>query len=341
MKLNCPLECGITIERKDLEEHTKSFCDNATVQCIYYNYGCEHKGPKKLSLNHSQTAVGEHSLMILKFVEGFNKNYHDKVMFFETFGVKVLNEEITKLEQAQKTKEEKDEKDEKDANQILILKNKRLRIEDEDNKEEISESKEKEEFLKKVSSQIVDVPNPQITEKVLSQENDKLVQWEFNKALSSNSLVIEKNKVTCVSLTKNQHMFALIDKELNYKSCTWKVNLIKYSIWVAFGLCDRSRLITNKYVFTNPGNPLFNHGCFLLSSNYFLWNPNNQTENNKMVKKQRMEQGDCITIEYNHFTAELSFTINDSTYKLTNVKTNNPLVPCVILLTNGDEISID
>ena len=367
MKLNCPLNCGVTVERKDIEEHSKSFCDNATVQCMYYTYECEYKGPKKTIFGHSTSSAGEHGLLVLKFVEGFNKQYFEKIFFYESNGKKLL-EDVIEMEEEEKMmilkeKEqlelnEKREKEQKEKEEKEKEEREKEEREKEEQKNLLNQKREREEinddfiFYEAInlessnnhtSDEEIGQINPEkevnsIKEIGITKEKEI---WNFNKSFSSSCLLIENNKVTCHTTAKNQHMFAFIDRELNYKSASWKVTINKYSIWIGFGLCDRSRIISNKYVFTNPGNLFFNNGCFILSSNFFLWNPNNPSENNKMVKKQKMEYGDTIYMEYNHFNHELAFSVGDSFYRLTNVKSNNPLVPCVILLNYGDEAVVD
>ena len=331
VNLSCPLSCGITIERKDLEEHAKLFCDNATIHCTYYNYGCEYKGPKKSLYQHSLNAIGEHSLLIIKFLDGFNRNYNERIALLESNVTMIQKDDITTEQRNEYDSEEDD-----DTNKSS-LKMKRIRNEEQAVKEE-QESEIKEKYEKGVGYDGFIEDHSKLKEK---SRSETIGLWDFNKVFSSSALMIDKNKVTCLSSGKNQHMFAFVSTEINYKDCSWKVNISKYSIWIGLGVCDRSRIINNKYIFTNPLNPTFNHGCFILSSNFYLWNANNPNENNKAMKKGRLEQGEVITLNYDYLNNELSFSFSENNYKLTNVKSNNALVPCVILLSNGDEISLE
>ena len=331
VKLNCPLNCGVTIERKELEEHSKLFCDNATMQCTYYNYGCEYRGPKKSLGQHSSNAIAEHSHLIIRFLDGFNKNFNERIILLQNNIYSILNDDQT---------EDKNVDDQREVDQDTnkhSLKLKRNRNEVEEEKTIYNDKEQLDKAVAYISTECRAYSND-----LIGNDNSQNL-WEFNKCFSSSALILDKNKVTCVSSGKNHHMFAFVDTEINQKNSSWKINVIKYSIWIGLGVCDRSKIISNKYIFTNPINPTFNHGCFILSSNHYLWNANNINENNKAMRKTRIEQGEVVTISYNKSNYELTFylEIADTSYKLTNVKTNNALVPCVILLSNGDEISLD
>jgi len=337
--LECPLKCGLNIERENLDIHTKNECENAEVHCLYKNYGCETLIIKRNMNEHIKTEFEFHNMIVLKFMGDFYREYQEKMISLEKV-YKEINERLALLKN---TNLEIDDS---------VLKNKRIRNETETSQLEREKSegvfRPKENkiinnsYITKIVNNTKDVEGEK-NEK--TSEDNAIVEdsnWNFNTQDISNGLIVEKNKVSSISSTKNIHLFAFINAQLR-TDCTykWRVNINKYSTWIAFGVCEKSRVMKNQFVFTSP-NLNFNSGCFLLSSNFYSWNCNNPNENNKSVNpNKKMNSKDTILVEYNGKLSELHFSNGTFSVKLNKVKSNTLLVPCIIFLSNGDEISID
>lgn len=144
-------------------------------------------------------------------------------------------------------------------------------------------------FLKPSTKQPV---NPR---KTRVSTGTKSAELTFNLMSSSKGISIKnysdennKNIKVDVSLTRNkkkEHKFALSDLALDYCSITWKINIIKLKYWIAFGVCYKDLVISNKLMFIDEKKKGFNHFSFVLSSNGVIWNSNNKDENEVVVKR--------------------------------------------------------
>ena len=93
----------------------------------------------------------------------------------------------------------------------------------------------------------------------------------------------------------------------------------------------------------------YNNGVFLLSSNGYIWNSNNSTQNNIQIN-ETLNEGDSVTFKYIPFKKQLQFQIKTSsslpqeqvTESLDEVfpSKGETLTPCIIFLHPLDEIEI-
>jgi len=87
------------------------------------------------------------------------------------------------------------------------------------------------------------------------------------------------------------------------------------------------------------------HGCFLVSSNKFLWNNNLVTQNNFFVEMMpKLQSNDVIEFTYDPVVNLLRFRLNHDQYegelKRIFADSNKYLVPCFVMINKDDEISI-
>jgi hypothetical protein len=66
-----------------------------------------------------------------------------------------------------------------------------------------------------------------------------------------------------------------------------------YSNWIAVGMCNKKKVIDNKYKFPVEGG----HGCYIISSNGGSWS-NYESSNNRVVKSFHFKENDTILVEY-------------------------------------------
>ena len=350
--IECTLKCGLNIERKQLENHIKTQCEHAEIKCYFNNYGCETLVFKRQMEEHLKSQNENHNLLISKFISDFYKQFQDKISSLEST-LKDINCKIL-----QYPKKEFKKEDENFINNKKRKRNLELETIQNDEIKEITDSNCINKHKIKQTKNFIDnsyINSVGISCREDDEENKKeLVEesnltnpiddsnWTFNTTEISNGLSVEKNKVVSKSMTKNIHLFSFINANLkndsNYK---WRVNINRYSTWIAFGVCDKAKVINNNYVFSST-QPSFNNGCYLLSSNYYSWNSNNPLENNKLVRPNtKLSLNDTVIVEYNGKGNEIIFSNGSFIMKLTKVKSKEELVPCVIFLCNGDEISID
>ena len=139
----------------------------------------------------------------------------------------------------------------------------------------------------------------------------------------------------------------------------WKIKLHNTSKWIAFGLCDKGKLLKHKYYWFNPKKLDWRHGTFLLTNQKYTFNSVNLEENTKIRYNNfpDMKEGAEIEMEYSPFDAELNFYYKDKCIKLTKVISNAPmreydingkigqkelyiLTPCVVFLNDQDKIEL-
>ncbi len=162
----------------------------------------------------------------------------------------------------------------------------------------------------------------------------------------SKGLTINKKRVTCTS-NKAEHKYCFADFPIT-SDFEFKTTFFLNSPWAAAGVCVKEQVIANKLKFVSQTKSNYHNATFAISTNGYLWNCNNPTEFNISLNNfPIVEKGDSIVFKYSPDFKELSFklsgkghTTNSKTLgKLTNVHVpkNYTLVPCMILLNNGDE----
>ncbi len=152
-----------------------------------------------------------------------------------------------------------------------------------------------------------------------------------------------KNAFTVVS-EKKKHKFILMKNEITKNlSFNFTVKIRKISGFMAFGLCDKLIVSQNQYKFNGISN--HPHGCFLVSSNKFIWNHNLILQNNLFVQEMPFfKKDDEIEFTYDPILNELKFKINneyEATIKRIITEKQRCLVPCFIMINKNDEISIN
>ena len=164
----------------------------------------------------------------------------------------------------------------------------------------------------------------------------------IDQSFSSQGLIFKgDNRVINNTDIKNMHKFVLTNMILNKGNATWTLIINKRSGWMAFGVCIREIVRDNGYIFAVPkGSPT---GCFLLSSNCYLWNTNHKNENNiPYIKQTKIGSGTIVNFIYNCEKKELEISIGED-YKvlLSNVTApeGNYLVPCAVLMAFEDEVN--
>jgi len=197
----------------------------------------------------------------------------------------------------------------------------------------------------------INVHNDLLNEWVLGFQNNIISRFDhlekkipkslFDEEIISKGLVVLNNTVKFTTKMKNSHAFAFINVPLNKGKTTWKVKIINFSLWLGLGVCEKTKVVNNGMIFKKPKNPEHNHSCFLLSSNSYIWNCNNPIEDNKYLKcLPNLTNNDEVVLTYDFEEKELFFKIEKYSFNLNKVFSKEQLVPCIILLSQGDEVSV-
>lgn len=176
----------------------------------------------------------------------------------------------------------------------------------------------------------------------LDSSSDAILK--IDKVASSDNLQVIGNKVICNSMIKNVHKFVFlkINAEYSLKNqiICWNLIINKKTAWMGFGMAKRQKVIENNYTFAGSGSN-YDHGCFLISANGFLWNSNLKSQNNcKVTDFTELSSGDTIKFKFNRTLQTLEISYHKIYIKLESVSSDREdLSPCAIMMGNGDELS--
>jgi muramidase (phage lysozyme) len=169
----------------------------------------------------------------------------------------------------------------------------------------------------------------------------------FDSINISKGIQIQNSKVVCLNNTnKAEHKFVFSNFNLN-RNAEWKVSInpVYNTSWLALGVCVKENVIANKYRFVF-NSPTFNHSFFGISTNGYLWNSNNNTENNNYICNfPHIVKGEVIFFKFLLEEKELYYKFGDNKFtgKISEVypTKNTTLCPCIIFLNSGDEVILE
>lgn len=335
IKILCTQNCNVYIERCNLEQHIKISCPNTEVTCVYSSYGCNFSCSKKSIEDHYCKNTELHNLLVLKFLETFQRSFVGKIQNLE----ENVRELSNKLEELINENQEK-----------FINKKRSFKINS--NFKERIDLTQTEQYLinnnnnsHNIKSAYENNKKEELKQELKNKDSINTLpynyRFDWDKQNTSSQINIIGNKLKCIFTKKNKHLFAFIDNTINFKTISWKVNFHKIALWIAIGVCDKEKVIGNQFIFSSKEKD-FNHGCFVLSSNSYTWNANNPEENNKhVINSPNIKDKVELIINYNHIKKELNFSNDGRDIRLTRIESFQSLVPVVIMISNGDEISTD
>ena len=210
-----------------------------------------------------------------------------------------------------------------------------------------------EENNKNKEEEIIDLINDKNRNKVIKLENNIIQFLGNSKETPLNELkhyVFVDNILHNIILNEPNELPDIIK---------WKVKLHNTSKWIAFGLCDKGKLLKHKYYWFNSKKLDWHHATFLLTNTKYTFNSVNLDENFKIKHDDfpDMNEGAEIEIEYIPFDSELNFYYKGKCIKLTKVTSNVSmkeygldgkigikdlyiLTPCVVFLNDKDKIEL-
>lgn len=175
-----------------------------------------------------------------------------------------------------------------------------------------------------------------ISGKTLYREEITLDTLDISKGVSVNL-----NVAVCNNTTKNEHKFAMANNVCNDTNCEWKVTINELSGWLGIGVCLKELVASNKFKFSSS-RTTFLHGTFMVSTNGYSWNTNNEEENNKYVDGfPKLKAGDEVKFKFEYDKEELTIKVGSFSFVMTDVcyPKGNALVPCVVFLMPGDKVT--
>ena len=337
--INCPGNCGEFIQRQNIDKHLKSECSSCSVECPYANYGCESILKRREISDHHRKNTETHNLLVLKFLESFEKNYVTRLNAIEK-NIKDINDKISLL---QDEKEDHEFEERKKRKRLVSQSNPKIEGELDNNIRNKSLTNREKTSQREIEH--VDL----ISEGQIHNFKEKEGKNYYKIALKqektifdtkniSRGLIIKGNKIICSSSTRNSHLYAFIDQKLD-NDFSWQVTINNFTNWMALGVCDKDKVIKNDFKFVGD-SPGFDHACFLLTSNSFLWNANYPIENKVNMKTlSNIKEGDIVKMNYNFKNKTLTFNNGFDSVTLNQVNKGN-LTPCVIMMSNGDEVTV-
>ena len=164
--------------------------------------------------------------------------------------------------------------------------------------------------------------------------------------------IYEHNKIFLKESKTLSHKYVFLNNQFDIyykdqKEKSFKVKIPTDTVWFAFGLCDKEKVISNKEIFSSE-NKNFNNGSFLVSTNGFSWNCANEFENNKEITFPKSRSG-FYKVVFSPKNKELNFYENNNMipftvlHMVTPVTGNTKLTPCLVFLHEGDgcEVNIE
>jgi hypothetical protein len=205
--------------------------------------------------------------------------------------------------------------------------------------------KEKEENCNSNSSQNSNSPLNTISSVKISADKKKENISYFDVKNLVKGINIINNNVFSSTNIKAEHRYVFTNFVINSeKEFEWKMGFNLTSSWAAVGVCIKEVVVENKFKFVTSNNTFYN-GTFTISTNGYQWNCNTASEFNTHINNfSPIKKGDYVIFKYLCETKELTYKFSNKLCgKFTNVTPlrGGSLVPCIVLLNPGDEISFE
>jgi hypothetical protein len=341
----CEKHCGERIKKDEEEEHFRTRCEMAEIECPFQRYGCNAVFIRKDMKYHLTGCNDNHLMLILQTFEEQN----EKIKKLEQFKEEQLTKtrEVETFMKKQKVDAMKNifisiENGKSNGNEVLLGKKVNRIIDDSEEKVEKIDS---EKDNKKEISSTKSIKNKSSPSIIPATQNElKKYTFTFDTNYSFNKGVkIENNRIIVMSNSKSRtaHRFVFANLNVSSVEASWKITVKKISNWFGFGLCQKEKVIKNKLIFYNGTE--FDHGIFCFSSNGYSWNGNYSAEDNLAIKDfKQIRLNDTILVHFKPKTSMMSIKINEYTGKIRNVSGDGySLVPCFIFLNGEDEIVVE
>ena len=356
-KIPCPQNCGLNIERKDIDNHIKNSCDCTLISCSFKDLGCLDQYKKKDFNNKMQDDCSKHLLLVTQKILDMEKKFLDEINIIknninDNNNIKHNNIDIEKDNEYKYYYDYNIEIDPFKSNKIIFN-------EEEDyntlNKKRKRENQVIENLNKKngkKEEKDIDINKNIQNNNDKNNKDDNLIKVYFDLKNLNTNIKINNNIAKFCSQTITEHIFLFVNPiyDINTKEkkiIKWTIKLNNFSKWIAFGICDKEKVIINKGKFCiSSKNEIFNNGSYLISNNGYSWNCNNFEENNKKIEFPSFQQNQLFIMEFNPILKQIIFfdCNKKEITKLTNVipyVEPFKLTPCVVFLNKNDSIEFN
>jgi len=293
-------QCNMEIMRELLDAHKKNICECTFVNCIFKDFGCNEYLMRKEFKNRLIDDLPKHLDLICQFFKKEKENL-DKIINEKEKKENELKEEIDKLKQ-----------------EIIKIKNQPVYL-NQKRKREIEKEKENEK------ENIINYYDLNNLPKEITINNGKA------------KLNTEKN---------NQYFFCFADEKFDINlngiktEYNWRILLGNSSKWIAFGVCDKLQVFLNDGKLFKKRDNNFNNGSFIISSNGYMFNCNNNQENVQKIDFPLYDDSHEFNLKYNVIKKELIiYSSIDTLAKFTKVEpfnNYNKLTPVIIFMHCND-----
>jgi hypothetical protein len=365
-KIPCVNDCGEEITRESQEEH-KKFCFNSSAECQYKIIGCKFASTRRNLNDHIIKESEKHDQLILNEIIGIKtvlSRLKDRVedieittdentdrvqKILETFHKNTLSEFSKGSNFHSTNKSEKSALDKASLDPpVNFIRKKRARDEEHVEMISLDESVIASECEEEVVGEIspFEAHTPEKENVVFkSADKKKFIEEEvtFDLLDISKGISIKLSTASCnSSLPKLEHRFAMTNNILNGSNCEWKVKISSLNgKWLGLGLCLKQLVISNKFKFV-ANKQTFVHGTFLISTNGYSWNTNYDQQNNKFIANfPQIKSGDELAFTFYDREEKLEIAIGNFKVTLNEIiyPKGSYLVPCVVFLNPGDEVT--
>ena len=165
----------------------------------------------------------------------------------------------------------------------------------------------------------------------------------YDKKHLPKEIIIENGKA--INRDKNlNHSFCFANPhyDINLQGSTleynWRILLCNCSNWIGFGVCDKPKVINNNYIFKKKDHN-YNNGSYIVSSNGYMFNCNNNNENCKKINFPSYDESHEFNLKYNVLKKELTIYSNIqiiATFSKVESFINNKLTPVIVFINQND-----
>ena len=387
-KIKCVQGCGAIIERGEMDNHIKNFCENSVVDCKFKEFGCMDKFKKREMNVKMESGCYMHLNLIADYLIQMSKQLKENNEKMNKFQLEIdnLNHKFEILKNNEENNSNisnlvdnnnisnnnnynnnlnnnnnninNNKNNNAIHNNTINLNNNIINNNNGNNNHNINQINKNILHYQKIKDPlqnkklIIEIRNDSILNKKREREKSevKINENIFDTNKMNQLITIKGNKASYNASYADSHVYLFSSPEYDIdirdnKIRTWKVNLLNKSKWIAFGLCDKTLVLSNNQLFcTNLKDIHFNNGSYLISSNGFSWNCNNKLENNKKIDFPNFNEILSFKLTFNPNNFELCFYYDLKLIKkLTNVKpisSSKTLTPCIVFLDNNNEIEL-
>jgi hypothetical protein len=299
--VTCVNLCGQLIPRKLTKEHTDNHCPKTVISCPFAFSGCEEKMDRCLFQRHLETNLASHILILLNAVDD------KKCTYLEVLSL--ITQQI---------------------DEISHIKMEQLKLKNELNELKVNNQSLRDDLTSQVNSQV---------EKLLGQKRprEEAIELEpakhfFVNPKDEEKFTINEKKIKYIADDIFSYVFHNYRKKSSYTE--WSITLNTNTLWMAFGLANKDKIMKDR-----PVN--IKHGYFL-SSNGNIFNCTDEEEDDIALPGfKELRKGDTVHFRNEFKERCLLFKTSKGNYGKISTPLNASLIPCVLFYFKNDEVMLE